>query len=1459
MGSMGGGGNKALTGIAVGVVVGAMTGGIGYGLGFSSASGWGAAIASGAVMGGIGGALSAAAGALMGSGVPEEPSLSYEARDRSLTISEAIAHHRVIYGRVRAGGARTFMHATDGNQKLHMVVTVAGHEVAGFDEFWLNDELVPVNADGTVSGKWAGYVRVWFGLGTEAGDSEMLAKLRAACPDKWTADHKQTGCAKVYIEFTFNADKFASGIPAPSFVVRGKPVKDIRTGLVAWNHNAALCQRDYLVNFWGWDEAELDSASFTDAADACDEYVPVTLQLEAALDPAEDLVTLTGSTGLKTGDPVNLTTDGSLPAPLLVGETYHWIKMTDATGQLAASATDAAAGTAIAFATPGLGTHTLTRAGGGSFTVDGSVVSLVSSVPGLGMGDGVRLATDGALPTGLAIDTTYYWCQLTQTTGKLCTTAANALARVGVTITGAGTGTHTMTRVSEPRYACNGTLSLDQSHGGNLTRLLSASRGEAIYSGGKWVLLPAVWRAPTITLDEDDLAGPVSVSVRQPWRDVFNGVKGVFVNPDAYWQADDFPAIRSSTALAEDNGEEKWKDVDLPFTTSAATAQRIAKIDLLACRQQITVKVTCKLTAMRVRAGSVIKISLARYGWVEKPFKVEEWGFVVRGTTLLIEMALRETDESVFDWASSEEQTTDPAPNTDLPDLRDVDPPASIDVVDLPFGDSGAVAVTLGESAGPYLRAYQVEYLAPGAATYTVVPAAETREFVIRNLAPGAYIFRGKALSTMNVSSAVVAVSHTVAVPSLMPRVSGLELVVDGAAAAGGGTVFTGPDAHFVWRDSSVTRPGSLGDDGSRDLYFQDYEVRVRDLTGTTLRVVHTLDPMWAYTHDMNALDAGGPRRAFAVEVYQRGTVAGQISPVAARLEVSNPAPALPTAVSITAGLRQFFLRYTAPTDLDWEGILVWVSTVSGFTPTGTHAGTGNCVYRGSQTTIVLDGEPAATYYLRFACFDRFGTDDITLSPEFTATIRKVENYDIQTGAVRAEQIDVETLSAITADIGVISAGVLASPDGRMVFDLDNQSLIGTGPAGQAADDYWKLDASGLSYFKWDGNTHTLHKTLTRRESGVAAHGATVQIPGYFDSEPTIGLSPYSLDCYDPTYSAQKQRIKLDYQNLTEFAAGRWSFDVVSKLELASASGANVVNDLKTGSSNTASSTATTTPANCTAITVHVALKSVRGTGTAPNYYKRKVDWRIGYRIHGSGSSYTYTTYQTKAMSTAGLTEVSDQRAITLPSANTWDVIVEYSAADLDGTTFTYGSGGYDYTTASTTGTSVSWSFNTDNHSASGTSVFSYSPPAGWEVYNVDYSMTYTHDLGTGAYSGSGTKPYIKVTGTGLMEYLGTYASYDYATGVNYDNNTSLVSHTYAFTSGSVGNVVVTTAEAVATTAGYITAAFTLQGSATVYLRKPITNSSTPDNSFKFESYDYTLSAAAVVATGSVLWDAVGE
>lgn len=93
---------------------------------------------------------------------------------------------------------------------------------------------------------------------------------------------------------------------------------------------------------------------------------------------------------------------------------------------------------------------------GDTFTADAGtdIITMTSTtnIPSnILVGTRVRLTTTTTLPGGLATGTDYYVIKVSDSTFKLATSYANAVAGTAINITDAGTGTHTMSRLL-PRY-----------------------------------------------------------------------------------------------------------------------------------------------------------------------------------------------------------------------------------------------------------------------------------------------------------------------------------------------------------------------------------------------------------------------------------------------------------------------------------------------------------------------------------------------------------------------------------------------------------------------------------------------------------------------------------------------------------------------------------------------------------------------------------------------------------------------------------------------------------------------------------------------------------------------------------------------------------------------------------------------------------------------------------------------
>jgi hypothetical protein len=235
---------------------------------------------------------------------------------------------------------------------------------------------------------------------------------------------------------------------------------------------------------------------------------------------------------------------------------------------------------------------------------------------------------------------------------------------------------------TESQYTINGQVLTDTAPSDVIEQMVLAGAGFCGYIGGKWVIHAGAYRTPTVTLDEDDLRGPISVQTRISRREIFNAGKGTFMSAENDWQVADYPAVTNATYQAADNGVRIWADFEWPFTTSSPTAQRLTKVALERVRQEITVNYPAKLTGIQVQAGDNVMITNTRLGWSSKVFEVVSAAFVpeMQGDVMAFgyDLVLRETASGVWDWANGEETTIDLAPNTNLPNPRVVAAPTSL-------------------------------------------------------------------------------------------------------------------------------------------------------------------------------------------------------------------------------------------------------------------------------------------------------------------------------------------------------------------------------------------------------------------------------------------------------------------------------------------------------------------------------------------------------------------------------------------------------------------------------------------------------------------------------------------------------------------------------------------------------------------------------------------------------------
>lgn len=205
-------------------------------------------------------------------------------RPSNINVRESVGTRTIVYGRRKVAGKLIYIESVKGkdvnilgarkkDRFLHLVFVLAGHEIDGIDEIYIADDKVTLDEDHFVKEEPYGHnCRILFKMGTD--DQTAFDELIAESDGKWTEAHRARGCALMYVRLRRSVNSWPNGVPNFSVVLRGAKVRNHTTGIYQYSTNAVDCLRDYMfARRLGLreDQSRLDAATFTEAAQVCDE------------------------------------------------------------------------------------------------------------------------------------------------------------------------------------------------------------------------------------------------------------------------------------------------------------------------------------------------------------------------------------------------------------------------------------------------------------------------------------------------------------------------------------------------------------------------------------------------------------------------------------------------------------------------------------------------------------------------------------------------------------------------------------------------------------------------------------------------------------------------------------------------------------------------------------------------------------------------------------------------------------------------------------------------------------------------------------------------------------------------------------------------------------------------------------------------------------------------------------
>jgi hypothetical protein len=348
---------------------------------------------------------------------------------------------------------------------------------------------------------------------------------------------------------------------------------------------------------------------------------------------------------------------------------------------------------------------------------------------------------------------------LGEVTANIDSTAINAAANLceeQVTLDAGGT---------QDRYQCNGVIETGNQIRANIEQLLASMGGMLTYSGGKYFIDGAEYKAPALTFTEADVISDIQTQTKQSRRGVYNGVKGIFVSEEKNYKVLDYPPQISSTYATED-GDPIYLDMALPFVTNNTQAQRLAKIALLKSRQQVVINMTVNLKGLQVKIGDTINVTNDRLSYSSKVFQVIDYSLAIAdGGALAVNLACIETASAIYDWATSDEEDFLSGGELDLYDGRTVANVTNLTLTEVGFkGPDGnlisAVDLTWTPVTDAFVELYKVRYNKTGTTNYFYASSREPRVYISGLDITSNYDFRVQAENLIGVSSTGTTLSN---------------------------------------------------------------------------------------------------------------------------------------------------------------------------------------------------------------------------------------------------------------------------------------------------------------------------------------------------------------------------------------------------------------------------------------------------------------------------------------------------------------------------------------------------------------------------------------------------------------------------------------------------------------------------------------------------------------------------
>ncbi len=187
--------------------------------------------------------------------------------------------------------------------------------------------------------------------------------------------------------------------------------------------------------------------------------------------------------------------------------------------------------------------------------------------------------------------------------------------------------------------------------------LLKTCNGRMTEVGGAYTIHVGEPAAPVLSFSDADIIS-TEEQTYQPFRsltDSINGVVAKYPEPLEGWNVKTSPPAKDQAQIARDGGRELFADVDLSACPYHGQVQRLLKSAMLEALRERRHTIVLPPWAQCLEPGDIVQWSSVRNGYVDKWFRIDGLAYKAN---LDVMLQITEVDPSDYDW----HQATDYVP-----------------------------------------------------------------------------------------------------------------------------------------------------------------------------------------------------------------------------------------------------------------------------------------------------------------------------------------------------------------------------------------------------------------------------------------------------------------------------------------------------------------------------------------------------------------------------------------------------------------------------------------------------------------------------------------------------------------------------------------------------------------------------------------------------------------------------